>query len=157
MAYVKKVDMRVLVAKHGKRCPRCGRKKSADEFSNNASRYDGKQCYCKSCFKTDPVIKSAHRKYLTSEKGKAKRAQYDRAYRARVKEDPEKYEYQLWCKARAKRRKRREKELREAGITDEALITRTAIIDSFESRRSVEWNGKRSRSYGKTRSKRKKN
>lgn len=53
MVYVKHVDYRKLVQKHGKRCANaeCGKKgkKPASEFNVARDRYDGLQAYCRVC------------------------------------------------------------------------------------------------------------
>ena len=48
-----------------KRCPKCDTDKPKSEFSKDARRKDGLQCYCKACnadYKRSPVGKASHRR-----------------------------------------------------------------------------------------------
>lgn len=53
-------------------CPKCGKNKSIDEFHKHKTRYDGHQCYCKTCKGT--LSSSRYR----NQKPKLKKQMYDR-------------------------------------------------------------------------------
>lgn len=68
------MNYRDLVELHGKRCPVCTRKKPADDFGKNRSRYDGRQAYCRAC--TKERFGESKRAYETSEKGRARKSRW---------------------------------------------------------------------------------
>jgi len=85
MPYVKQFNYKNLVARCGKRCPACSRKKEADEFNNNRNRHDGKQAYCRKCQNSGKVLEQ-RRSYARSEKRKAYVIKWQNENRSRVNE-----------------------------------------------------------------------
>lgn len=95
MPYVKTVDMRILVARHGKRCPVCKIKKKSNEFNNHKSRHDGKQAYCRDCqkayFKSNNYSQGREaykREWTKKNPGKSKL--YSKRYRDKKKQQKQK-------------------------------------------------------------------
>ncbi len=79
--YVKHVDLKALVEKHGKRCPICKKKKQARAFNLNAARHDGRQAYCRECVKSRYGPNKAA--YDRSPKGRARKNRYNHSTKGR--------------------------------------------------------------------------
>lgn len=82
MPYVKSIDYKKLVERHGKRCPACNKKKQARSFNRSTSRYDGRQAYCRTC--QNDRYRESKRRYDQSPKGRARKHRYNTSDKGRA-------------------------------------------------------------------------